>query len=233
MFVSMGFTNQSRNKKASHIPTPLPKEDEGGFDHGEYNECDQFTRKNYPGCNEAYFRDFFVEEVFDRSEFNGCAAKISNLDACLSAVEAKLSDNAPNQPNMPPRFISSSLQPENITHLTGLNIEMHQRQRELVAELNQHKALGGFNWFIDFRNNCPFIDDMSASFMVSSWNMHETTVNIAFGDHKDVQFDFRLNKIVQKMFILASESVQRVKTDISHDVVQLISDEWVHSAANN
>uniref|UniRef100_A0A915KP39 Uncharacterized protein n=1 Tax=Romanomermis culicivorax TaxID=13658 RepID=A0A915KP39_ROMCU len=57
--------------------------------------------------------------------FRNLAAKMSNLDARLSAVEAKLFNNAPSQPNMPPRFISSSFQPENIIqNLTGLNIEM-------------------------------------------------------------------------------------------------------------
>uniref|UniRef100_A0A915I699 protein-serine/threonine phosphatase n=1 Tax=Romanomermis culicivorax TaxID=13658 RepID=A0A915I699_ROMCU len=28
--------------------------------------------KNYPGCNQAYCRDFLVKRVFDCSEFNGC-----------------------------------------------------------------------------------------------------------------------------------------------------------------
>uniref|UniRef100_A0A915HVU2 Uncharacterized protein n=1 Tax=Romanomermis culicivorax TaxID=13658 RepID=A0A915HVU2_ROMCU len=66
---------------------------------------------------------------------------MSNLDARLLGVQAKLSDNAPNQPNMPPRFISSSLQPENITqNSTGLNIQMLIRD-EIERESKKANAV--------------------------------------------------------------------------------------------
>uniref|UniRef100_A0A915HT27 Uncharacterized protein n=1 Tax=Romanomermis culicivorax TaxID=13658 RepID=A0A915HT27_ROMCU len=54
----------------SEIRSNIP-EQEGSLTEGNSMDASLYTQ-NYVGCNQAYFRDFFVEGVFDHGEFNEC-----------------------------------------------------------------------------------------------------------------------------------------------------------------